>query len=991
MESSARSSKTIRFGPFEADLTAERLIRNGLPVRLQDLPLRLLLLLLERPGEIVSREDLRSCLWPTDSYGDFDNGLNVAVRKARTALGDDTDRPKYIETVPRRGYRFIAEIQQLRVPIPATAIQAPESEPAALSQSHSATALAPGTVPEPAIPSPDASIPPGHSGPRRQNLRTAVAILSLGILIAVIVFAPGLRRKSKAPASMVPAKTVNSRRSVAVLGFRNSSRKSEDAWLSTALAEMFSTELAAGDHLRLISGEDVAHMHLTQAQLDVDSISSSTARQIHQALGPDLILCGSYVSVDSSDSHLIRLDVRLQDAASGEILTEFSDNGNEKAIFQLVSNVGEQLRQKLGVSAVSATEHSQVMASMPASREAGELYSNGLARLRAYDAAAARGFLEQSIAADPAFPLAHAALSEAWERLGYDHNAVEEAQKASDLAVSLLPTERLQVQARSAEVKGEWEKAAEAYRSLHASFPDDPQFTVLLASALTRGGKGKDALALLESVLTSPASTTTGEENAQIQLAIADAAEAIGNMDRASQASEAAASMARAKGQTLLVAQALRTLGLVLEFQKQFAKALQVTEEARHIYESAGDSFGVASILEVQANVLTDQGSLPGALDTYRQELAIARAVGNRRGQASALNNIALVLNQQGYLESSRSMWEESELAFRDLGDKSNTAVVLVNIGGVFKDQGQIAAAKSRYQEAWTLAKSIHDASDTTLAMNAVATALDSMGDFAGARKLLLESSAINQANGQSNAASENLIDLGDVLRHQGDLVAAEHAYRNALGVSQASGEKTMTAYSLSGLAQIAFLHGDFAAARRYDEQALQIRKSLGELFSVAETETAMAEVALAEHHASDAEPILRRSRDVYRKARRQDDSARLTALLVQALLAQNKTAEAANEASSLPSSGQIQQIETRLAVRLAQASIAQKLGRLSEAQEAIRAVSKEANSSGYQLFVLESRLAQLQIQPDSSLKSAGLRQFSKAAQDAGFGFLSQR
>ena len=90
MEGPSQIRKTIRFGPFEADLAAETLLRKGLPVRLQDQPLRLLLLLLERPGEIVSREEMRSRLWPTDSYGDFDNGLNVAVRKVRAALGDDT-------------------------------------------------------------------------------------------------------------------------------------------------------------------------------------------------------------------------------------------------------------------------------------------------------------------------------------------------------------------------------------------------------------------------------------------------------------------------------------------------------------------------------------------------------------------------------------------------------------------------------------------------------------------------------------------------------------------------------------------------------------------------------------------------------------------------------------------------------------------------------------------------------------------------------------
>jgi tetratricopeptide (TPR) repeat protein len=288
---------------------------------------------------------------------------------------------------------------------------------------------------------------------------------------------------------------------------------------------------------------------------------------------------------------------------------------------------------------------------MPSNRKAGELYSNGLVKLRAYDAMAARTFLEQSIAAEPSFPLAHSALSDAWARLGYDQRAEEEAQKAYDLSSSLLPTERLQVQARYWEAKGEWDKAAEAYRSLYARYPDDPEYAVALAGSLTRAGKGKDALALLEprrKELGSAKPGSKAEENAKIDLAIADAALALGDLERASQAAEAAASTARAQGQVLVAARALRTQGMVLESLKHYDKAMAVTEQARQIYTGASDRFGVASVLEVQADVLSDRGDLAGALDKYQQELNTVREVGYKRGQASALNNIGLVLNQPG-------------------------------------------------------------------------------------------------------------------------------------------------------------------------------------------------------------------------------------------------------------------------------------------------------------------------------------------------------
>ena len=115
MESTARQPRTTRFGPFEVDPSAGRLRKNGIPVRLQDQPLKLLLLLLDRPGQVVTREEMRCDLWPTDSFGDFDNGLNVAVRKLRAALDDDADRPRYIETVPRRGYRSLRRSKSRRL------------------------------------------------------------------------------------------------------------------------------------------------------------------------------------------------------------------------------------------------------------------------------------------------------------------------------------------------------------------------------------------------------------------------------------------------------------------------------------------------------------------------------------------------------------------------------------------------------------------------------------------------------------------------------------------------------------------------------------------------------------------------------------------------------------------------------------------------------------------------------------------------------------
>jgi DNA-binding winged helix-turn-helix (wHTH) protein len=113
MEETKRVFLPIRFGLFEVDLQAGELRRQGYKVKLQDQPFQILVLLLDRPGEVVTREELQKKLWPADTFVDFERGLNRAVNKLREALSDDADSPRFIETLPRRGYRFVAPVERV--------------------------------------------------------------------------------------------------------------------------------------------------------------------------------------------------------------------------------------------------------------------------------------------------------------------------------------------------------------------------------------------------------------------------------------------------------------------------------------------------------------------------------------------------------------------------------------------------------------------------------------------------------------------------------------------------------------------------------------------------------------------------------------------------------------------------------------------------------------------------------------------------------------
>src|SRR5688572_19748489 len=106
-----RASTVRRFGTFEVDLRARELRKGGIRVRLQDQPFAILDVMIERPGEVVTREELRQRLWPAGTFVDFEHSLNAAVKRLRAALSDDADNPRFVETVHKRGYRFIAAVE----------------------------------------------------------------------------------------------------------------------------------------------------------------------------------------------------------------------------------------------------------------------------------------------------------------------------------------------------------------------------------------------------------------------------------------------------------------------------------------------------------------------------------------------------------------------------------------------------------------------------------------------------------------------------------------------------------------------------------------------------------------------------------------------------------------------------------------------------------------------------------------------------------------
>src|SRR5881227_4108575 len=122
-------SDRVKFGPYEVDLHTHELWKYGTRIKLVGQPFDVLTILLKKPGELVTREELRARLWPGDTFVDFNHGLNAAVNKLREALSDSADTPRYVETLPRRGYRFIAAVEWI-APVCAAVAASPELQPA---------------------------------------------------------------------------------------------------------------------------------------------------------------------------------------------------------------------------------------------------------------------------------------------------------------------------------------------------------------------------------------------------------------------------------------------------------------------------------------------------------------------------------------------------------------------------------------------------------------------------------------------------------------------------------------------------------------------------------------------------------------------------------------------------------------------------------------------------------------------------------------------
>jgi TolB-like protein/DNA-binding winged helix-turn-helix (wHTH) protein/tetratricopeptide (TPR) repeat protein len=363
----------IRFGVFEVDLQARELRKQGFKVKLQEQPFQILLMLLERPGEVVSREHIQKRLWPADTFVDFDRGLNRATNRLRESLGDDAENPRFVETLPRRGYRFIAPVDLPENPVETAEPGLKFPAPAEIAQ--------PATT--------------------RRNLWIfgAGALLSAAALLA-LALAPSRVRRSFQFWRTAPAIT-----SIAVLPLANLSGDPAQDYFSDGLTDELITDAAKIGTLRVISRTSSMQYKGTHKSLPV----------IAKELGVDALVEGSVVRMGDQ----VRVTAQLIDARDDRHIWSESYERNVVDVLTLQSEVAQAIADQVRVK-LTSEQHASLARVHRVNAGSLEAYLKGSLFLNQGMGSLDKSveYFSEAIHLDPANAQAYSGLSQSYLMIG---------------------------------------------------------------------------------------------------------------------------------------------------------------------------------------------------------------------------------------------------------------------------------------------------------------------------------------------------------------------------------------------------------------------------------------------------------------------------------------------------------------------------------------------------------------------------------------------
>ena len=435
---------TLRFDDFELDLRDGELHKSGYRIRLQEQPFRILAILIQKRGQVVTRDELCEQLWPVDTFVDFDHSLNTAIKKLRQALNDEAEKPQYIETVPKRGYRFIGP--------PVESVEAvPPQQPAAAAPPISPVAPASATA-EPH--------PRGTRWRIVAPLGLLLAALGLGALF-LFRHAPALTEKD----------------TIVLADFDNTTG---DPVFEVTLRQGLAVQLEQSPFISLVSDDRIRKTLRLMAQPDDVHLTEKLAREVCERANATVEIDGSIARL--ADNYVVGL--KAVNCQSGDTLAQEQITSEDKGhVLAALGKAAKELRQKLGEShsTIQKFDAPIEQATTP-SLEALKAYSVGAKTSHQKSEVAAVPFFKRAIELDPSFALAYATLGYTYLSLGEPGPAADNFQKAYELRERVSDREKFHITAGFySGVTGELEKADQTCELWARAYPRDHLPHLILA------------------------------------------------------------------------------------------------------------------------------------------------------------------------------------------------------------------------------------------------------------------------------------------------------------------------------------------------------------------------------------------------------------------------------------------------------------------------------------------------------------------------------
>jgi DNA-binding winged helix-turn-helix (wHTH) protein/Tfp pilus assembly protein PilF len=432
--------RIVRFGSYEADLREASLTKAGIRIRLQEQPFQILVLLLEHPGQIVTREEIRQKLWSDDTFVEFDDALNTAVRKLRTALNDSADNPRFLETVPRRGYRFVAPVSMLpELNLNLSAVQSKAQD----------TASAP--IPEFALSDASRSARAGWPG----WTYVSIAVLALATTASVYWYRSRNRFQITSKDTVVLADFVNT---------------TGEAVFDDALRQGLEIGLKQSPFVQVLSDRKIAVILKQMGRAPDARMTGRTAIDVCQRTGSKVTVQGSIASLGAT--YLIGLAAIRCDNGQ-PVANEQVEAKRKEDVVDALGRASAQLRARLGESLPSIQKYNAPLEqATTSSLDALNAYGMALSTWDKKGDDASVPFFKKAIELDPNFAMAYGAIATIYHNKGESALARENTAKAYALRDRVTEGEKLAIESRYfLYVPGDLEKASQVFEVWARNYP----------------------------------------------------------------------------------------------------------------------------------------------------------------------------------------------------------------------------------------------------------------------------------------------------------------------------------------------------------------------------------------------------------------------------------------------------------------------------------------------------------------------------------------